>query len=263
MKSPLVSIIMNCYNGEKYLKQSLNSVLSQSYKNWELIFWDNISTDNSKKILKSFGNKRFKYFKAKKFTSLYQARKLAISKAKGKYICFLDTDDIWLKNKLKFQIELFKKDKNLGVIYSNYYIFYSKKKIKKIAYKSKLPSGNITQQLLNIYTLGIGTVIVERKIFFKNNFNKIYNVIGDFDFFVKVSLKNKIYAIQQPLVLYRIHGDNYSKKNMKDYIEELNTWIKKNKKNYESLGFDLFQRKIFLLKIKFKYYLNTIFNLGV
>ena len=50
---------------------------------------------------------------------------------------------------------------------------------------------------------------------------------------------------------------------MKDYIEELNTWIKKNKKNYESLGFDLFQRKIFLLKIKFKYYLNTIFNLGV
>ena len=131
MKSPLVSIIMNCYNGEKYLKQSLNSVLSQSYKNWELIFWDNMSTDNSKKILKSFGNKRFKYFKAKKFTSLYQARKLAISKAKGKYICFLDTDDIWLKNKLKFQIELFKKDKNLGVIYSNYYIFNSKKKIKK------------------------------------------------------------------------------------------------------------------------------------
>ena len=54
MKSPLVSVIMNCYNEEKYLNQSLNSILSQSYKNWELIFWNNLSRDNSKKILRSF-----------------------------------------------------------------------------------------------------------------------------------------------------------------------------------------------------------------
>ena len=54
MKSPSVSIIMNCYNEEKYLNQSLNSILSQSYKNWELIFWNNLSRDNSKKILRSF-----------------------------------------------------------------------------------------------------------------------------------------------------------------------------------------------------------------
>ena len=54
MKSPLVSVIMNCYNEEKYLNQSLNSILPQSYKNWELIFWNNLSRDNSKKILRSF-----------------------------------------------------------------------------------------------------------------------------------------------------------------------------------------------------------------
>ena len=59
--SSLVSIIMNCYNGEKYLKQSLNSILKQTYQNWELIFWDNRSTDNSKKIYKSFNDNRFKY----------------------------------------------------------------------------------------------------------------------------------------------------------------------------------------------------------
>ena len=54
MKSPLISIVMNCHNGEKYLKDSLNSIINQTYENWELIFWDNKSTDNSAKILKSF-----------------------------------------------------------------------------------------------------------------------------------------------------------------------------------------------------------------
>ena len=61
-KEKLVSIILNCYNGEKYLKQALKSILRQSYKNWELIFWDNRSTDSSKKIFDTFKNKKFKYF---------------------------------------------------------------------------------------------------------------------------------------------------------------------------------------------------------
>ena len=61
-KKPLVSIIMNCYNGEKYLKQSIKSIINQTYKNWELIFWDNCSTDNSKKITKKFKDNRIYYF---------------------------------------------------------------------------------------------------------------------------------------------------------------------------------------------------------
>ena len=94
-KSPLVSVIMNCYNGEKYLNDSLNSLLSQNYSNWELIFWDNISTDNSKKIFESYKDKRFKYYSATKHEILYKARNLAIKKTSGDYIAFLDTDDIW------------------------------------------------------------------------------------------------------------------------------------------------------------------------
>ena len=60
---PLVSVIMNCYNGEKYLKKSLKSVLLQSYKNWEIIFWDNLSTDNTFKIVNSIKEKKIKYYK--------------------------------------------------------------------------------------------------------------------------------------------------------------------------------------------------------
>ena len=106
-KKPLVSIIMNCFNGEKYLIESLKSIQNQNYKNWELIFWDNKSTDRSKTIFKKFKDKRFKYYYAKKFTNLYTARNLAIKKAKGKILTFLDVDDLWTSNKLLKQVNFF------------------------------------------------------------------------------------------------------------------------------------------------------------
>tara|TARA_A100001035_G_C27431821_1_gene341847 strand:- start:23 stop:376 length:354 start_codon:yes stop_codon:yes gene_type:complete len=113
MKSnnPLISVIMNCHNGEKYLKKSVQSILRQSYYNWELIFWDNQSSDNSARIIKRFKDNRIRYFKAKKFTNLYEARNQAIRKSKGEFICFLDTDDWWIKEKLKIQTNFIKKNK--------------------------------------------------------------------------------------------------------------------------------------------------------
>ena len=67
---PLVSIIMNCYNGEKYLQESLQSVFTQTYENWELIFWDNLSSDSSKEILEKHQDRRIKYFCSKRFKSI-------------------------------------------------------------------------------------------------------------------------------------------------------------------------------------------------
>ena len=86
---PLISVIMNCYNGQEFLKHSIESVISQTYKNWELIFWDNKSTDNSSKILKKYKDKRIKYFYAKKKTTLYRSKKLSYKKIKRRnYIGF-------------------------------------------------------------------------------------------------------------------------------------------------------------------------------
>ena len=99
LNKPLVSIIVNCFNGERYLKEALTSVLNQSYQNWEIIFWDNRSNDNSKNILNSFKDKRIKYFFAEKHTTLYQARNLAIQKSSGDLLAFIDADDLWEKNK--------------------------------------------------------------------------------------------------------------------------------------------------------------------
>ena len=118
----LVSIIMNCHNGQKFLSDAIQSIINQTYKNWELIFWDNFSTDESENIISQFKDKRIKYFKSKKFTSLYKARNLAIQNVKGEFISFIDTDDMWQKDKLEKTYELFLKNKDYEIAYSNYFI---------------------------------------------------------------------------------------------------------------------------------------------
>ena len=128
---PRVSILLNCYNGELYLKKAIDSIIDQTYKNWELVFWDNQSTDKSKKIFKSYKDRRLKYFKSKKHTTLYAARNLAAGKTKGKFLAFIDADDIWEKNKLEVQIKYFR-DEEVGVVYGNLWLKQERLKKKKI-----------------------------------------------------------------------------------------------------------------------------------
>ena len=117
-KKNLVSIIMNCHNGEEYLNKAINSIIKQSHKNWELIFFDNSSKDRSAEIVKSYKDKRIKYFKSR-FVRLGVARKMALKLCKGDYLTFLDTDDFWNKNKLKYQLNEMVKDKEIGLCFSN------------------------------------------------------------------------------------------------------------------------------------------------
>ena len=136
-EQPLVSIIMNCYNGETYLQESINSVLSQTYKNWELVFWDNKSQDKSAEIFKGYEDKRFKYFYANKHTTLYKARNLAIKESRGDFVAFLDTDDLWDENKLELQMCYFN-NLEVGVVFSNCWIFKNNTKKKKLHAKKKI-----------------------------------------------------------------------------------------------------------------------------
>ena len=108
---------MNCYNGENYIKESVNSVINQTYNNWEIIFWDNVSTDSSSKIIKSYNDPRIKYFYAEKNIPLGGARNKAIEKSNGKYLAFLDVDDLWFPEKLSLQIPLFEKNSKVGLVY--------------------------------------------------------------------------------------------------------------------------------------------------
>lgn len=103
----MISIIIPAYNSEKYIIETINSVLAQTYKDWELLIVDDCSTDDTAKIIKSYVKKdnRIKYFKTDKNTGAFCARNIGIKKAVGDFICFLDSDDVWTKDKLKTQLQ--------------------------------------------------------------------------------------------------------------------------------------------------------------
>ena len=250
-KNNFVSVIVNCYNGEKFLKNCINSILKQTHKNLEIIFFDNFSSDKSFKIIKSYKDRRIKYYSTKKKLNLYNARNMAIKKAKGKYIAFLDTDDWWNKNKLRYQINFLKKNNNIKIVFTNLYLYFQNTGKYKKCY-GRLPYGSITQKLLNKYSIGISTVLLEKEIFKKFIFKKKYNIIGDFDFFIKLSKLYNIGSIQKPLVFYRIHESNFSNKKIDLYYKELKNWVNSNEKKFLRQEFELKNIKILLLKLKLK-----------
>lgn len=231
-QDPLVSIIINCYNGEKYLERALKSVINQKYKNFELIFWDNLSNDGSKKVFEKFSDQRFKYFKSENHKILYDARNDALKQCNGKYIAFLDTDDYWLENRLSSQVSIMEDNSSIGLVYGNYIkynknrFFFKKKKIKSNNFKS----GKITEHLVNNYQIGLLTVLI-RKNFMTNDlkfFNSQYNLLSDFDYILKFSKKYNLHFVDDYIAVYYQHDDQLQSKNLSEQARQLESWFKNN-----------------------------------
>ncbi len=266
--NPCVSIIINCYNGEKYLKEALNSILNQTYENWEIIFWDNQSSDLSAKIFKSYKDKRFKYFYSENHTSLYKARNLAIEKSSYDFIAFLDTDDLWERNKLELQMPHFD-NKEIGLVFSNFWLLKGNNNKKKLYINKTLPSGKIYNDLINNYCVGILTTIIRKKSY--QNLDKVFDdrfsIIGDFDLFLRLAKENSFASIQEPLAYYRLHGQNFSTLNKAKEVTEFKTWIEENKSYLSNMQINKMQKDIDYKRFlnskidgKFKESINILFK---
>jgi len=247
---PLVSIIINCFNGEAYLHDCIKSVLSQTYKNWEVIFWDNQSNDKSAEIFKSYNDKRFKYFLAGHHTSLYKARNLAIKKAKGELISFIDTDDLWIKNKLKLQVPLFENPK-VSLAYGNLWLAKNGFEKKRLFINKKSPSGFIYESLLDDYNVGIITTIFRRSIIdnLGNVFDERFSIMGDFDFFLKLSKSYYYHYTDIPLAFYRIHKKNFSAVNSQKQMQEWDIWFKENENLIDEKKLNKIKKQISIRKL--------------
>ena len=221
MQQPLVSVIINCYNGEKYLNKAIDSVYAQTYLNWEIIFWDNVSTDLSAVIAKSYDN-RLNYFLANQTIPLYNARNKAISKANGKYLAFLDCDDVWFTDKLEKMMRFISLLPNSPAYASN--IRYLKhERYKKSLYP--MSGGEVLTRsfsdLINKYDIAMSSVIIDRDLFLKNGgFDKEFKFTGDKEFLVRMSLTNPIYITGDVLTGIRIHNENLTSSNINSFSNE-------------------------------------------
>lgn len=251
----LVSVIVNYHNGEKYLEDCIKSIVNQDYKDIEIILWDNASTDNSKKIVEKFNNTKIKYFRNPIKENLYKARNKAIKESSGDLIAFLDCDDWWEKNYLSSREKFFNNSK-IDFFYSNTNVFFERKKRNKLYRKFKLPSGNIFSSLSKDYFIIISGTIFRRGIFLKfGNFNEGYNIIGDYDFIMKISKDCNAHAIDLPLLNYRVHQNNFLKNHTKLYYEEYKDWYEREKKQND----EFFQKYNDFFKNKLEYIENIFF----
>lgn len=222
----MVSVIMNCYNSSQFLLEAINSVYAQTFKDWEIIFWDNASTDNSPEIAKRFDNK-LRYFRSEKTFSLGQARNLALEKAKGEYVAFLDCDDFWLPEKLENQVNVLENNPDAGLLYSNYYILKGGRKV--LALKSGQPQGNIFDRQLCDFSVGILTVVIRRKDLdsLGSLFDANLGLAEEFDLFLRLLYKSKAVYQEEPTAVYRVHPGMSSIKFMDKWMSEITYVIDK------------------------------------
>ena len=157
----LVSIITPTYNCGKYIKETIESVINQTYKNWEMIIIDDCSTDNTKDIVKQYQQKysNIIYKMLDESSGAAIARNTALKMAKGKYVAFLDSDDLWLPEKLEHQIK-FMKDNNYVFTYTDYRI---KLNGKWLPYVYTGPNVVTKHKLYNYCYFSTITVMYERE----------------------------------------------------------------------------------------------------
>ena len=223
INKPLVSILMNCFNGERFLHESLKSIINQSYENWELIFWDNKSTDNSIQIVSSYIDERIKIFTSHEHTNLGKARKNAFEKAKGDYLAFLDVDDLWEKDKLKKQLKVFE-DNEIGISFTN--TLYFSKKRKKVLYSPNKKIEVNTNLLITNYPLSLNSIMVDisKLNALEYHFDENYNHICDFDLMIRLSKISKVKYLNKLLSAWRIHENNESFKRKELFNKEKTNW---------------------------------------
>ncbi len=211
----MVSIVMPSYNTGKYIKQSIESVLSQTYAKWELIIVDDGSTDNTHDVLKEFKDERIRVFVNSKNSGAAVSRNKAIYEAKGEWVAFLDSDDLWTDDKLEKQIKFMKENQySFSCAYSTYVDEESKSlnKLdtcpKRITRKDMLMYNWIACLTAVYHVPTVGLVQIE-------NIPKR----NDYAMWLQITRKVDCVCIPEVLGIYRVRKNSVSHTSAKKLIE--------------------------------------------
>jgi hypothetical protein len=245
----LVSIITPLYNSEKLISETIESVLAQTYKNWEMIIVDDCSTDNGVNIVNKYqkNDDRIKLIKLSKNSGAAVARNTAIKNADGRYIAFLDSDDLWYPKKLEKQIE-FMKQNNYFFTYTNYQkMSESGELINEIV---KSPRKLVYKKALHTNYIGCLTAIYDKK-----KLGKVYmpeiRKRQDYGLWLKILKQVDGYGLNKNLAYYRVRENSVSsnKLNLIKYNWQLYRDIEKLS-IFRSSYYILYTIMLKLLKLK-------------
>ena len=246
------SIIIPYFKKKLFIKDTINSILNQTYKNFEaiIIYDDEDKSDLYfiKKLLKK--DKRFKFIINKTNLGAGESRNKGIKNAKGKYICFIDADDIWHKNKLELQINFMRK-KNISFSHSTYKIIDKNNKVRGIRIAENYDNFLELSKSCNI---GLSSVIFEKKILkSKLKFPKI-KTKEDFVLWLRI-LKNgtKIYAFKKTLVKWRRSKNSLSSSSFQKIKDGFKVY------NYY-LNYNFLKSFYYLFILSFNYFKKSVFN---
>ena len=235
---PDVTIVLPNYNSSLFIEQTLNSILKQSYNNWKLVIVDDCSDNKTKAVLKKFFyHKKIKIYLLKKNRGAAYCRNFAIKNIRSKYIAFIDSDDLWKKNKLKNQINFMKKN-NYDFTYTFYETFGKTK-------RSILPPNQFTfKKFIRNTSIGTSTMIISKNIANKIKFS---NTKICEDYYYKCQLLKKIgnaYCHPGFLTEYQIRSNSLQSNRIKNLY-----WIWKINKNLNR--FSILKNLISVLLISF------------
>lgn len=223
-KNPHVSIVMNCYNSDTYLREAIDSVLAQIYHDWEIVFWDNQSTDMSAQIVKSYDDPRIRYIYAPEHTPLGEARNLAVAQCRGEWVAFLDCDDYWDKRKLSDSfraLDHYPHRENVALIYSRSNVIDNSGKIYRRVDRS--PDGKIHDLLLKEGDFIMFSSIIVKKAAYDEvgGIDTKLHYCEDYDILLKLTGKYEAIGLDDYLTYYREHPENTTSRNIYAYHREI------------------------------------------
>ena len=215
---PLVSIVIPTYNRANYLSKALQSVLYQTYKNWEVLVIDNYSTDDTEKVINRYNDSRIKYLKNQNYGVIAKARNAGILAAKGDWVAFLDSDDWWTDDKLKTCMDYI--NNHVDLIYHDLEITSSKRQLfrRKIIKTRQLKKPVLIDLLVNGNAISNSSVVVRKEMLKKIGLiDECKELVAseDYNTWLKISnLTDQFLYLPKKLGYYFIHDKSISKKDM-------------------------------------------------
>ena len=234
MKNPKITVLMSVYNGEKYLNEAIDSILAQTFKDFEFLIIDDGSTDKTGEILESYSDQRIKIIDNEKNIGLTKSLNIGLKIAKGEFIARQDADDVSMPERLEKEVEFLEQNRNVGLVGTDYLFINEKGKVVYIV-KCLNGSRELKEKLLEGNQLGHGSVMLRRECIDEvGTYREEFKFAQDFDFTLRIAEAYDVANIPKSLYKWRINIDSVSvkKKTLQDKYALLAIELAKERKKF-------------------------------